>query len=334
MKIEKIIITEKQLNAIKKLLLESNQVADEVFVLSTAIKEEILSKNNSKGYFTYYKRKYIYFLNNNKNSIAEINHSFNDYCFFNSIKVYYNITNFNNEKDVIKKMSNSRIEINYVYNNDDDKHIYLECAFLRLNLSTVNNKPYPENFDETIQHEVNHVYKQYLKIANVKGISKKFEHWHNIYQTAINNLNNPNQYISDLAYMYYHLSKDEQDSFTNGLYANLNGNKIKEGEIESFYKKSHQFEIIQTTKDIQKEINTWDVNNENLKIALKTFFGEHYDPKTIINRIQNHFEKNIHRFQKKIGGVLAKYRNQKSPQYQETLKNVMERFRKNNSLIY
>lgn len=95
-----------------------------------------------------------------------------------------------------------------------------------LKLVLIGGKP-NEDFDSSIQHEVNHIF-QY---AN--GASKN----ENLYEKAVNVCSNKNSTYNEkvLAYLLYLAFRTKQDSFVNQYYAYLKQNNVSWDEVYDYF---------------------------------------------------------------------------------------------------
>lgn len=125
----------------------------------------------------------------------------------------------------------------YVFRNIEEYNCYkntlntncladYDTNVIELRLVLINGKPNDE-FESSIQHEVNHLF-QY---AN--GASKN----ENLYKKIVSVTSNPKSNYKEkmLAYMLYLTFKTEQDSFTNQYYAYLKQNNVKWDDVYDYF---------------------------------------------------------------------------------------------------
>lgn len=144
-----------------------------------------------------------------------------------------------------------------------------EKAKLDLRLVTINGEP-NEEFNSSIQHEVNHLY-QY---ANGASKNKK------LYDKIVTVANDKKSSIADrrIAFALYLTFTTEQDSFTNQYFAYLQQNKVPFNKIFDYFPEDdgnpyNQFldlydELDQMRLDDEHLINLFGINKRQLFLRL------------------------------------------------------------------
>jgi hypothetical protein len=300
------------------ILFESNQIADEVVLLSEAIKNRILDEQSYSGSFEYTGNEHRLYLQKKLNRTVDIN----KYLFFNILKIRFIIKNYKTDEDIRIHGSNASIHTEFDVVNGV---LVVHYGVLNLHLSMLNNQPYPPNFDETIQHEVNHVYQKIL-IAKSQSFTNPpskhaFEKWGKTYELAKENINSNNEYIVKLSNLFYYADKGEQDSFANGIYANLKGNKVNRYVAKEWVIGSYQYKVIDYLEDLLKEIKTWNEQNNEIVAAKNLFFSQDTPHKQFIHSLTATLTSSIQRFRKKINGAIYKYITETNPQNEQLMKN-------------
>lgn len=296
------------------ILNEELHIAGEVLVLSNYIKSKILATNTMKGGFTITSDEYERYL------YQQGYKAYDSFLFFNEIKVYYFISNFEYGEN-INLLNSSSNNIDAVIENDKIK---IRCSVLRLYLGLVNNQVEPTIFEEIIQHEINHIYQTFLrfKANSEQPYSKQtVNKWSRVYELAKNNIKNTNPYISALSHIFYYLDSGEQDSYSNGLYSNLmNQKQIK--DLDSFLQTTRQYKTLNYLRNIEKSIPNWNQYDTEVIEAKNLFYGKQAPFKEFINSIKNYLSNQLKKYEKKLGGVVMKYKKDSSMTTEGKIKNM------------
>lgn len=160
---------------------------------------------------------------------------------------------------------------------------------LHINFSKISGQVTPD-FYETIQHEVEHIYQR--DVIGDNNFLKEID----LYKKAIRQINSNDARLAYPAWIIYLSFGFEQDAKVNGLYAYLNNfgpmpswSDIKNSDTYSCLTRLYKgLEFLKT---------------HTIKDDLTPFFG--LSQEQIIKR----GEKTIQRFERKIGKVLIKFRN-------------------------
>jgi len=139
---------------------------------------------------------------------------------------------------------------------------------------------------DTIQHEFEHIYQQYLIGGNFPDSS--------VYSKVITNMSDNNDFISKVAKLVYGCTKNEQDGYINGMYAYVMA--LPEVFTYDNLKKTPCYKIYNEIVDIYNELS----DNENFEKELKKY-----------NLTKNLILKNINNFGRKIARTYAKIQKDK-----------------------
>lgn len=139
---------------------------------------------------------------------------------------------------------------------------------------------------DTIQHEFEHIYQQYLIGDN---FSDSFA-----YSKVITNLNSNDEFTSKVARLIYGCTKNEQDGYVNGMYAYMMA--LPEFFTYDAMKKTPCYKVYDEMVNIYNDFE----NNENFEKELKKYK---------LNK--NLIKKSIYNFGKKIARVAAKIKKDK-----------------------
>jgi hypothetical protein len=139
---------------------------------------------------------------------------------------------------------------------------------------------------DTIQHEFEHIYQQYL-IGGPFPDSK-------VYSSILTNMNSNEKFVSDIARMVYGCTKNEQDGYVNGMYAYM----MAVPEIFSYeaMKKTPCYKVYNEILTIYENFK----NDENFEKELKKY-----------KLSKNTIKKSLDNFGRKIARVSAKIKKDK-----------------------
>jgi hypothetical protein len=293
-------------------------IAEEVVLLSNYIKSRILSANNNRGSFSvthdYYKRYLCYKCGYKK---------YDKFLFFNEIKVYYFINDYTNDDEMMEsKNSSTNVKVS----------TFIEYIILRLHLIRINGVPDPGNFDEVIQHEVNHAYQIFLKDKKTSFINKDkspvskktLNKWFRVYEIAKNNINSDNIYIKKLSNIFYYLDEKEQDGYVNGLFSNLINSK-RIDNINLFLSNTRQYITLNYLKEIQSDFDNWEKDNIQVIEAKNLFFSENTSFDNFIRSIKGYTNEGIKRYSNKLAGVVTKFKNEQKITLESQIKDINKR---------
>jgi hypothetical protein len=284
------------------LLFEKKSIANAVKYLTNALFGQIdLSYGEHQSQFDYTVLEFKEYL-----STIPYKENLNDLLFFTKIKVLYTITDFDNINNV-ELVKSSEAKINWLANIS--KKIIVGSGSLSLHLSTINGIPHPPMFQEVIQHEVNHLYQRWENANNSQRHSKNtYGKWSPMYQIAKGNTDNKNRYISSISKVFYYLDRREQDSYANGLYANLMNNENIDN-LENFLENTRQYRIINMLETIYNNINQWDENSYEFLEAKKFFSNDELKENPHLKNVtKNVINNELPRFKKKVRNAIEKYK--------------------------
>lgn len=187
------------------------------------------------------------------------------YTFLDSNSATKDIDIYDDLKLSLKKLFYTTIEEFYsdydkdntVYKNGysfDDKTIYLTYVIINNVLSV------GDNFENTIQHEVEHYWQ-----CKQKGGTLSSPHYQEI--TSLSSNDNP--YISTITKLLYYSKKFEIDAQVNGAYAQIKNTNIVKS-IEDVFNYTELGKVKLLLMDIKNAIQSWDYNSYIVAQALNT----------------------------------------------------------------
>ena len=147
---------------------------------------------------------------------------------------------------------------------------------MKISILSISGEFQENSFGDSIQHEVEHIYQEYMAEKPLFYNDDK-----DIYRTAIENINSTlyNGWVSKLSNVVYYSKKYEQDAFINGLYQQL----VQPDAIfyeKDIIKSSTPYKISVMLVGLRNEIDK-NIEDKDLINACK-FFGK--PSKWFINR--------------------------------------------------
>jgi len=308
-----------------QLLTEELHIADEVKELTRYVKNIVKNYGVGTSHFDVNRGQYVnYLVKRGYNS-----ENIKEYAFFEYINFTVNIENVSNFDDQgggTHTPIYSDDDIVFTGDNPNKRQYNVRItnnkADIILNLYLVNGQIIPQSYDEVIQHELQHAYQNMRHRHGQKNtLTKTYVRMGEKYAGAKRNVNSSNPYAKDISEIYYYLNRSEQDSYANGLYSSLTSNKPT--NLQSFLNTTRQYQVLNSLKNIYKNIEYWKrLNGEEynqFKEARNLFFPTSLTDEQVVNSLKNHLHQELPRFEKKLSGVVSKYQKDITPTQQKTM---------------
>jgi hypothetical protein len=212
-----------------------------------------------------------------------------------------------------------------------------------------------EYVNASIWHEVEHLFQNFLKLKNDRltitsndSTSKEYRKKDFLNNLGSKNVNNENEYIELLSWMFY-MDEREQDASASELYnISMRVDFSFHKDLMDFYRNSATYNKLQTLKEFKEMLECVDQDNENYLEMVEWFntqnFNKNYlddenekkddsddEPKNYLifdlQKTLNLLNYYIKRYESKIGKVLTKIKKDKKIIYQESV-NLNERTRR------
>lgn len=292
---------EEDIVTIGEILKEELSVSDEVVVatriIGNAIIDDIYKNNNTQDWYNIkYKQNRMELFDVDFIGSVTINYV----CYFPKDDIQLSNTHKNKlgaatilKKVVIEdnKLQNLVLNIELVYYAGDFQSYF---------------------FDTALYHEILHAYEKYKELCG-----EIISHTSNIYDLAIKNLKNNNQYIQFASNIIYLTTKQEQDAYAGQLYQYLMSSTDGIVDLNTILQHGWAGEAYQRYNQYLSEFNNGSVDtNSKEYIAACKFFGK----QNLKDYLYDLLLRGRKRYLNKVGKVYSKYRKDKKG-------SVMENFR-------
>ena len=211
--------------------------------------------------------------------------------------------------DVSIKWRNIDIHIIYYVMPDNDEYVIrnylkrfnstsnIEKYELHLYLVGHDNKILWENFNRTIQHEVEHFFQLYKKGKELLTAKQNEE-----YQSLLPLTRSTDYYEKIIGFTYYYYNRVEKNALINGMYGEIMGKylpgynlepleEIKKSSVYNNIKKIKQ--VIKSDSDRRFLINRLNLINKDIKSYLRI-------ANTVVNEYTKAFGKLLYKLKKDI----------------------------------
>ena len=199
-------------------------------------------------------------LKQNKDGIYYKEYNFPTNVFFGvKLNMFFIIYYFENIEDYYNNSDKYAYNGKTKYNSVDNTYNIIIKSI------SINGHLKKDSFEDTIQHELEHVFQMYMSNKNVLFRNK------DLYEKIVFYINNDesiDDFSKKVAYSLYICFNPEQDAIINGLDASLEYGYIDKVKHDLY--KSYAYEMLLNLKEIIKEIeeidDEFDIKSMNIKV--------------------------------------------------------------------
>ena len=230
-------------------------------------------------------------LKQNKDGVYYKEYNFPTNVFFGvKLNMFFIIYYFENIEDYYNNSDKYAYNEKTKYNSVDNTYnIIIKSISINGNLKK-------DSFEDTIQHELEHVFQMYM--SNKNALFKNKDLYEKIV-FYINNDDSIDDFSKKVAYALYICFKPEQDAIINGLDASLEYGYIDKVKHDLY--KSYAYEMLLNLKETIKEIEEIDDEFDIKSMNIKVYFNMGKD------KVLHLLKQAESAFVRKIGRIVYKH---------------------------
>lgn len=230
-------------------------------------------------------------LKQNKDGIYYKEYNFPTNVFFGvKLNMFFIIYYFENIEDYYNNSDKYAYNGKTKYNSIDNTYNIIIKSI------SINGHLKKDSFEDTIQHELEHVFQMYM--SNKNALFKNKDLYEKIV-FYINNDDSIDDFSKKVAYALYICFKPEQDAIINGLDASLEYGYIDKVKHDLY--KSYAYEMLLNLKETIKEIEEIDDEFDIKSMNIKVYFNMGKD------KVLHLLKQAESAFVRKIGRIVYKH---------------------------
>lgn len=232
-------------------------------------------------------------LKQNKDGIHYKEYNFPTNVFFGvKLNMFFTIYYFENREDYYNNSDKYTYNGKTNYNSIDNTYnIVVQSISINGHLKKV-------SFEDTIQHELEHVFQMYMSNKNVLFKNK------DLYEKIVFYINKDesiDEFSKKVAYALYMCFKPEQDAIINGLDASLEHGWIETVKHDLY--NSYAYDMLLNLKETIKELEELDNEFDRKSMNIKVYFNMEKD------KVLHLLKQAESAFVRKIGRIVYKHIN-------------------------